>query len=268
MTITSTFSSSDGEAYELQMGRWSRCLAPLFVSFAGTTGAVRVLDVGCGTGNLSSCLAQDREIVSVQGVDMSVAYVEYAKRRNSDPRVEFQVADACTLPLLDASVDCAVSMLMLQFIPQPDLAVREMRRVTRRGGTVAAATWDTRGGLAAMRMIYDLAAMLDDNGAKARAAAYTKPMSRPGDLARTWQRVGLTNVVQDTRTIRMEFASFADFWEPVEGTEGPVAQYFRTLDADVKVRLREMVRLAYLDGEADGDRSYAATAWVAKGSVP
>ena len=74
----------------------------------------------------------------------------------------------------------------------------------------------------------------------------------------SWHGAGLTNVVQDTLTIRMEFASFADFWGPVEGKEGPVAEYFRTLQADVKVRLRDMVRLAYLDGEADGPRSYAA----------
>jgi SAM-dependent methyltransferase len=250
------------------MGRWSRRLAPLFTKFAEITGAVRVLDVGCGTGNLSSCLAHDLEILSVRGVDIAPAYVEHAKLRNADPRLDFQVADACALPFPDASVDCAVSMLMLQFIPQPDIAVREMRRVTRPGGTVAAATWDTRGGLIAVRMIYDAAATLDENGAKARAAAYMRPMSRPGDLGRAWDRAGLDNVVQDTLTIRMEFASFADFWAPVEGKEGPVAEYFRTLGAPIKVRLRERVRLAYLDGEADGARSYAATAWVVKGNVP
>jgi hypothetical protein len=117
-------------------------------------------------------------------------------------------------------------------------------------------------------MIYDTAAMLDPKGCQARAAAYTRPMSRPGDLARIWHDAGLTDVVQDALTIRMEFASFADFWAPVEGTEGPVAQYVRSLDADARVRLRDVVRLAYLDGEADGARSYAATAWVVKGKAP
>ena len=82
MTIASTFVASDGDGYELQMGRWSRRLAPLFIDFAGITGAERVLDVGCGTGNLSFCLAQNPEIVSVRGLDLSPAYVEHAKRRN------------------------------------------------------------------------------------------------------------------------------------------------------------------------------------------
>ena len=183
-------------------------------------------------------------------------------------RLDFQVGDACALPFPDASFDHTVSMLALQFVPQADLAVREMRRVTCAGGTVAAATWDTRGGFVALRMIFDVAAMLDQNGRAARAAAYTRPMSRPGDLARVWHDAGLTNVVQDMLTIRMDFASFADFWAPIEGKEGPVAEYVGTLDADARVRLRDMVRLAYLDGEADGPRSYAATAWVVKGRVP
>lgn len=267
MSIRSTFVSSDGDGYELQMGRWSKHLAPLFIRFAGTTGALRVIDVGCGTGNLSSCLAQDPEIVSVSGLDISAAYVDYAKRHCGDPRLDFRVGDACALPYADSSFNHAVSMLALQFVPRADIAVREMCRVTCSGGTVAAATWDTRGGFVAQRMIFDTAAMLDHAGCEARAAAYTRPMSRPGDLARVWLDVGLTDVVQEMLTIRMEFESFADFWTPIEGKEGPVAQYVGGLNADARRRLRESVRLAYLDGEADGMRSYAATAWVVKGRV-
>lgn len=268
MTVATTFVSSDGDGYELQMGRWSRRLAPLFIRFTGTAGAVRVLDVGCGTGNLAMCLAKDPEIVSVRGLDISATYVEYANRRNIDPRLAFQVGDARALPFPDASFDHAVSMLVLQFVPQAELAVREMRRVTRPGGIVAGTTWDTRGGFVALRMVYDAAAILDLNGCRARAAAYTRPMSRPGDLASAWRDAGLTEVVQDTLTIRMEFESFADFWAPIEGKDGPVAAYVGTLGANARARLREAVRLAYLDGEADGVRSYGATAWVVKGRVP
>ncbi len=227
-----------------------------------------MLDVGCGTGNLSFCLAQDVEIVCVRGLDISPAYVEYTNRRNDDSRLDFQVGDACALPFPDASFDHAVSMLALQFVPQADLALREMRRVTRPGGTVAAATWDTRGGFVALRMIFDAAAILDQNGRQARAAAYTRPMSRPADLARAWHDAGLTNIVQEMVTIRMDFASFEDFWTPIEGKDGPAAEYVSTLGADAKARLRDVVRLAYLDGEGDGPRSYSATAWVVKGAVP
>jgi hypothetical protein len=74
--------------------------------------------------------------------------------------------------------------------------------------------------------------------------------------------------VQEMRTIRMDFASFADFWGPAEGGDGPIAEYVNTLDSEVKSRLRDVVELAYLDGDADGERSYAATAWVVKGRAP
>jgi SAM-dependent methyltransferase len=268
MAVSSTFVSADGDGYEFHMGRWSRRLAPLFIDFAEITSAERVLDVGCGTGNLSFSLAQNPKIGSVLGLDFSPIYVEYAKRQNRDGRLDFQVGDACALPFPNASFDHALSMLVLQFIPQADLAVREMRRVTRPGGTVAAATWDTRGGLVYYRMIFDTAAMLDRNANERRARAYSRPMTRPGDLARAWRDVGLIDVVQDTLTIRMEFASFADFWAPAEGKDGPVADYVGTLSADAKAKLRDAVELAYLDGEADGARPYAATAWVVKGEVP
>lgn len=266
--MSSTFLATDGDGYELQMGRWSRRLAPLLVDFAGVTNADRVLDVGCGTGNLAVCLVGHPTIGSVCGIDLSPVYIEHAKHGNDDSRLSFEVGDACALPFADACFDHSLSLLALQFTPDVNLAVREMRRVTRPGGTIAAATWDTRGGFVAFRMIMDAAAMLDERGNEWRARAYTRPLSRPGDLTCVWQEASLINVVQDMRTIRMDYASFADFWTPAEGGEGPVAEYVGSLDNATKSTLRKAVRLAYLDGEADGPRSYAATAWVVKGQVP
>ncbi len=269
LSSPSTFAAADGDGYELQMGRWSRRLAPLFVEFASIGKARRVLDVGCGTGNLAIFLAQqDPELVGVDGVDVCAAYVEYARRRSDDARLTFQIGDARALPFSEEHFDHALAMLALQFVPSAELAVHEMRRVTRRGGTVAAATWDTRGGFVALRLVLDAAAMLGEAGQRERAAAYTRPLSRPGELARAWSDAGLSNVVQESVTIRMEFRSFNDFWAPIGGMEGPVADYVGGLGVEGAERLREAVRLAYLDGETDGPRSYAATAWVVKGTVP
>lgn len=262
-----TFLSSDGDGYERQMGRWSRTLAPLFLRFTGVAAARHVLDVGCGTGSLAFCLAGRRGIDEVTGLDLSPAYVAHARRRDEGRRVDFQVGDACALPFADRSFDHALSMLVLQFVPRAERAVREMVRVTRRGGTVAAATWDSAGGLIAQRLVFDTAALVDPAGHAARAAAFGRPLSRPGELARLWQSVGLADVVQDMLTIRMDFASFGDFWAPAEGGDGPVAQYIQTLDAGLRRRLRSAVERAYLAGAADGPRSYAATAWVVRGKA-
>lgn len=268
MAVSSTFVAADGDGYEVQMGRWSRRLAPLFIDFAGVADGGRILDVGCGTGSLTFTLAENEKINGVRGLDFSPAYVDHARRHNTDPRLEFQTGDACALPFADAAFDHALSMLVLQFVPQAELAVREMRRVTRPGGTVAAATWDSRGGLVYYRLFFDTAAMLDPKANERRARAYSRPMSRPGDLERVWHAAGLQNVVGGMLTIRMDFASFSDYWTPNEGKDGPIAEYVGTLGAELKARLRAKVELAYLDGEPDGPRSYAATAWAVKGTVP
>jgi ubiquinone/menaquinone biosynthesis C-methylase UbiE len=87
MAVSSIFSASDGDGYELQMGRWSRRLAPKFIDFAGIKDANRVLDVGCGTGSLTSTLALNPDICGLHGVDFSAAYIEHAKKKNDDSRV-------------------------------------------------------------------------------------------------------------------------------------------------------------------------------------
>jgi SAM-dependent methyltransferase len=265
---SSSFLSGSGNGYELQMGRWSRRLARQFVGFAGLQGAVKVLDVGCGTGSLCFVLGNDPEMHAVHGIDLSPDYIAYATKNNEDSRLTFQVGDACSLPFPDTSFDHALSMLVLQFVPRSDLALKEMRRVTSPGGVIAAATWDSRGGLVAQRIILDTAAVLDPGANDFRARTCTRPLSRPGDLGRAWRDAGFVEVEEGMLTIRMDFASFADFWAPAEGCDGPVAEYVGTLEPEMRIVLREKVRRAYLDGEDDGVRSYAAVAWVVKGRVP
>ena len=264
---SSTFMANDGSGYDHQMGRWSRRLAPLLIDFAGI-GAGDVLDVGCGTGSLAFALSQNPTLRSIRAIDFSPVYIEHAKRLSRDPRVQFQVADACALPFEDAVFDHCASLLVLAFIPQADRAVREMRRVTRPGGTVAGAMWDTRGGMIMARMFWDTAAMLDQRAVERRAKSFTRPMTRPGDLARAWREAGLHDVVEGEITIRMEFANFDDFWIPMEGKDGSFAEYVSALSNEGRGKLRDALRLAYLDGDSDGPRSYAAAAWTVKGRVP
>ena len=93
-------------------------------------------------------------------------------------------------------------------------------------------------------------------------------MTRPGELAKAWLAAGFNDVVETTLSIRMEFAAFDDYWAPVVGKDGPQAEYVATLSDVERARLRDAVRLAYVDGEPDGPRSYAAVAWAVKGIAP
>lgn len=93
-------------------------------------------------------------------------------------------------------------------------------------------------------------------------------MTRPGELAAAWQEAGFQDIRDTTLTIRMDYADFEDFWGPYLGGQGPGADYVASLAPAAVSRLREHVRRAYLDGEPDGPRSYAATAWAVRGIAP
>jgi len=268
MTASSTFRAADGDGYELQMGRWSQRLAGPFLDFVGTKEGERVLNVGCGTGRLAFALTERCQVKELRGIDFSPAYIEHATRHNSDPRIAFEVGDACALAFPDRSFDRVLSLLVLHFVPGADQAVAEMRRVARPDAVVGAAVWDARGGYVANRIFFDTAAMLDPKVNQRRARNYTRPMSRPGELARAWLAAGFNDVVETTLSIRMEFAAFDDYWAPVVGKDGPQAEYVATLSDVERARLRDAVRLAYVDGEPDGPRSYAAVAWAVKGIAP
>jgi len=266
VTAASTFNASSGDGYEQVMGRWSRRLAVPFLAFAGAARGERVLDVGCGTGSLTFLLAERPDLEAISGIDYAPPYIKHAARRNRDPRVSFRVGDAGALPFPDGAFDRVLSLLMLHFVPQAERAVAEMRRVARVGATVAAAVWDARGGFVANRLFHDTAAALDPAAAVRRARNFTRPMTRPGELAAAWRRAGLAGIETAELAIRMEFASFDDYWAPYLGKDG--AEYIATLDEPAVARLREAVRSAYLDGEPDGPRSYVAVAWAVKGIVP
>jgi SAM-dependent methyltransferase len=268
MTTSSTFVAADGDGYELQMGRWSRLLADPFLDFAGTGAGETILDVGCGTGCLVEALKRRCDFSRLLGVDFSPAYIAHATRHHRDPRVSFEVGDACALGQPDRSFDRVLALLVLHFVPRADHAIAEMCRVARPGATVAAAVWDARGGFVANRIFFDTAAALDPKAGGWRARNYTRPLTRPGELGHAWRAAGLENVVEATLLMRMEFTSFSDYWAPYEGKDGPGAEYMATLGSAARSRLRDAMMLAYCDGEADGARSYAALAWAVKGVVP
>ena len=156
-------------------------------------------------------------------------------------------------------------MLVLAFIPEPQRAVREMVRVTKPGGTVAACMWDLRGGLVFGRLFWDTAAMLDPNAVDLRGKSLSRTITHQGGIAGELKSAGLRNVQETALTIAMNFAGFEDFWAPFDGREGAFAMYVMGLDATQKARFKSALRLAYLDGSPDGPRSYFATAWAARG---
>jgi len=95
-----------------------------------------ILDVGCGTGEISSRLAALFPDASVIGVDLIESHLELARSRYAalGDRLRFQQADAFELPFAAASFDLVVCRHVLQAIPHPERVIAEMVRVARPGG--------------------------------------------------------------------------------------------------------------------------------------
>ena len=268
--MPSMFNARDaGNNYERLMGRWSRRLAPLFIEHAGISDAESVIEVGCGTGSLTFTLPQKAQFARLTAIDHSEIYLAAAKAKNTDPRISLEQGDGCALRFPDASFDRALSMLVLpSVVPQPELMVAEMRRVTRPGGVVAAAFWDSPGGNSGQRMLWDTAAALDTSAAEARDRTMGRPIYMPGALARMWEKAGLVDIDQKSLMIRMDFTDFADYWEPFASGEGALGAYVASLSDGARDRLEKHLRSAYLTGRPDGQRSFVAVALSCRGVVP
>jgi trans-aconitate methyltransferase len=256
---------SGSDAYERYMGRWSRRIAPLFTAWVDAPPSSRWLDIGCGTGVLTSTVLANCEPAQVRGIDSAAAFLQAARERIIDPRAAFREGDAQAIPEGDGTFDVAVSGLVLNFVPDKDAAIREMARVVRPGGTIALYVWDYAGHMQVMRHFFDAAVVLDpkardfDDGVKA-------PVCRPDPLNDLFARAGLTGVDVRAIDIPAAFESFDDYWTPFLGGTGSAPKYCMSLDEEARDRLREAVRRRLPSGP-DGEILLAIRAWAVKGRV-
>ncbi len=256
---------SESDGYERFMGRWSRRLATLFVQFAGVRSGDDVLDVGCGTGALTTAAATVPCVRAV-GVDPSSEFVKAAQRAIGGDWVRFQVGDASALAFADATFDRTLSMLVLNFVPDAAWAVREMIRVVRPNGVVAAAVWDYGEGMEMLRRFWDEAVALNPS-APGRDERHM-PLSRRGELSALWRDCGLGDVDEAALELDMAFASFDDFWQPFLCGQGPAGAFATALTEPARQALRERLR-DRLVGPAPhhGGFTLAARAWAVRGVV-
>jgi SAM-dependent methyltransferase len=257
---------SEAQAYERFMGRWSRQLAPALVSFAGVTDGDAVLDIGSGTGALAAAVAQSSPSSRIVGIDPAASYVALAQAQYASDRVRFEVGDAQQLRFEDASFDRTLSLLVVNFIPDPVKALAEMRRVTRAGGSVAAAVWDYGDGMQMLRAFWDEAVAL--NPATGAKDERHMPLCRSGELGAFWRKHGFEQVVEEGLTIQTRFAGFDDYWNPFLDKQGPAGAYVASLPLGVRNQLRERLRRRLLGDGPDRPIVLSARAWAVRGVVP
>ena len=253
-----------GSSYEQYVGRWSRQVAPLFLSWLNIPAGRRWLDVGCGTGALCAAIVDGCSPSSVAGVEPSEGFLKAAKE-NLAGRATLQQGSATALPLADASVDVVVSGLVLNFVSDQPAAVLEMARVTRKRGAIAAYVWDYAGKMELMRFFWDAAVDLDPGAAKLDEGVRF-PLCRPEALEDLFASAGLQEVEVKPIDIPTSFADFDCYWQPFLGGQGPAPAYAMSLDEAARARLRDHIR-ERMPTDANGSISLTARAWAARARV-
>jgi ubiquinone/menaquinone biosynthesis C-methylase UbiE len=245
------------ELYQRFMGRYSEPLAASFADAAEVSPGQRVLDVGCGPGALTAQLVERLGPDSVAAVDPSTPFADAARVRF--PGVDVRVAPAETLPFAADSFDAALAQLVVSFMTDPVGGLREMARVTRPGGTVAACVWDLAGGTSPLSTFWAAARDLDPGVSDESA----QPGARDHHLVELAEQAGLAHPTQSVLTVRVRHETFEEWWEPYTYGVGPAGDHVAGLDDTVRAALRD--RGAELLGPAPFD--VVGQAWCMRATV-
>ena len=243
------------EAYDRFMGRYSTQLAPQLADLAEVSGDQRAIDVGCGPGALTTELVSRLGAERVAAVDPSEPFVAAARLRH--PGVNVRLASAEALPFEDGSFDVALAQLVVHFMDDPVGGLREMARVTRPHGVVAACVWDFGGGGGPLGVFWEAARELDP-GVEGESEL---PGTREGHLVELFEAAGLAEVIGGTLTVRLEHQTFESWWEPFTLGVGPAGGYVASLDPQRRAALRERCH----EMVSDAPFAVGAQAWAARG---
>jgi len=225
------------DAYDRFMGRYSVLLAPQLLALADVVVGQRVLDVGCGPGALVTELVRRLGPAAVSAVDPSEPFVAAARERH--PGVDVERASAERLPFPDGTFDAALAQLVVHFMTDPVGGLREMARVTRAHGVVAACVWDhSAGGHGPLSVFWEAARELDSEVADESELAGT----RAGHLAELFGAAGLDEVEETHLVVSVEHPTFEDWWEPFTLGVGPAGAHVARLDPGRQTELRERCR--------------------------
>src|SRR5262245_15301528 len=224
------------ESYDRFMGKFSGPLAPLFCDFADVDGACCVLDVGCGPGALVAELVRRTDAAHVSAVDPAEQFVEATRARN--PGVDVRVASAEELPFGDDDFDPSLAQLVVLFMSDTVAGLREMARVTRRGGVVAACVWDHAGGEGPLSAYWNAVHTLDPDAPDESGLAG----ARKGHLTELFGEAGLKEIQETSLAVTVAHESFDEWWEPFTFGVGPAGAYLTSLAAERQAELRERCR--------------------------
>jgi SAM-dependent methyltransferase len=246
------------DAYDRFMGRYSVTLSPQLADLAGVAAGQRAVDVGCGSGMLTAELVARLGAGSVAAIDPSPPFVGAIGGRF--PGVDVRRGMAEELPFGDGEFDAALSQLVVHFMRDPVAGLREMARVTRPGGAVAASVWDLAGGRAPISPFWRAAVALDPNARDEMAVAG----GRAGHLEALFAEAGIEDVRAVEQPAVVEHQTFDEWFGPFTLGVGPAGSYLVGIDEERRAAVRERCR----EELGDGPFTIPSFVWAAVGVSP
>ena len=262
MTGAETF-HAPADVYDRHVGRYGKQLAHALIEFAQIESSMRALDVGCGPGALTEALVARLGVANVAAADPSQPFAEACRTRTG---VAVVVAGAEALPFDDDSFEAALSQLVVNFMTDPVAGVREIARVTRRGGVVASCVWDYAGDMTLLRAFWDAAREVEPERGAAEDEGVVMRWCREGELAELWRAAALEDVRFGELTVSARYDDFDDLWSPFPTGLAPSGAFCKSLDATAQAALRDAYRRRL--GVGDGPFELTARAWAVAGTVP
>jgi SAM-dependent methyltransferase len=256
----------NASAYDRYMGRWSRGLAREFVSWLQVAPSASWLEVGCGTGSLTTAICEHGNPASVLACDTAPDFVSYCRERLHFPSLTVVPAAPESLPAGATGHDAVVSSFVLNFLPGPVAALAQMREACVPGGCVGACVWDYSAGMEFLRIFWDAAVALRPEAAPLHEGSRF-PLCNPDALHAAFAAAGLRSIEVAPLTVRTTFASFDDYWAPFLNGPGPAPTYVSSLSEADRQRLADRLRTV-LSPSGDYPVPLRARAWAAKGLRP
>jgi len=250
-----------GATYDSFMGRYSLPLAEQFADAAGVAAGHTAIDVGCGPGALTGVLVARLGADSVSACDPSPPFCDECAVRY--PGVVVKPGRAEAIPFETETADHALAQLVVHFVSEPEAAAREMARVVRPGGSVAACVWDFDDGMEMLRAFWDAASSIDP---EAPDEARVLRFGRPGEIAELFASAQLEHIEESTLSVVSTYSSFDELWNGFLAGVGPAGSYCVSLRDAERDRLRKALFTRL--GSPPGLFTLGAVARSAVGWVP
>jgi SAM-dependent methyltransferase len=224
-----------GWAYFAPLESLTTPCAGQLVKFAGVRSGQRLLDVACGTGVVAITAA--RSGAKVTGIDLTPELLERAREnsRIAQKQIDWREGDVEALPFGDNEFDVVLSQFGHMFAPRPAVAIAQMLRVLKPGGTIAFATWPPE------LLIGSSFTLVSSYMPPPPPGVFPPPQWGDPNMVRERLGDAVSDIVFDRQRMLFPALSLPHYRELVERTAGPMLKLVEMLRSDA-ARLEQFRR--------------------------